>query len=119
MLRPISLIPLATIPSSSHGVWYLGPFPVRAYALCILAGIGVAIVITDRRLRRASPNGCFSTSLSGQLRPGYRRASLPCNRRLRAVFHSGQDLLDILMISHGGLGRCSAARGVDRSTVSA
>ncbi|MBA3744603.1 prolipoprotein diacylglyceryl transferase [Sporichthya sp.] len=41
---------LASIPSPSQGVWDLGPFPVRAYALCIIAGIIVAIVVGDRRL---------------------------------------------------------------------
>jgi prolipoprotein diacylglyceryl transferase len=40
---------LAYIPSPSQGVWQLGPFPVRAYALCIIVGIIVALVIGDRR----------------------------------------------------------------------
>jgi len=34
---------LASIPSPSQGVWHVGPFPVRAYALCIIAGIVVAV----------------------------------------------------------------------------
>jgi prolipoprotein diacylglyceryl transferase len=40
---------LASIPSPGQGVWDLGPFPIRAYALCILLGVVVAIVIGDRR----------------------------------------------------------------------
>ena len=40
---------LATIPSPAQGVWHLGPVPVRAYALCILVGIAVAILISQRR----------------------------------------------------------------------
>ena len=40
----------ATIPSPTSGVWHLGPFPVRAYALCILAGIVAAVWISGRRL---------------------------------------------------------------------
>jgi prolipoprotein diacylglyceryl transferase len=32
-------------------VWQLGPFPVRAYAVCILLGIVVAIWLGDRRWR--------------------------------------------------------------------
>jgi prolipoprotein diacylglyceryl transferase len=40
---------LAFIPSPSQGVWNLGPLPVRAYALCILAGIFVAIWLGNRR----------------------------------------------------------------------
>ena len=38
-----------TIPSPSQGVWHLGPVPIRAYALCIIAGIIVAIWIGERR----------------------------------------------------------------------
>ena len=41
---------VAAIPSPTSGVWHLGPFPIRAYALCILAGIVVAVWITGRRL---------------------------------------------------------------------
>lgn len=37
------------IPSPTQGVWHLGPFPIRGYALCILAGIGVALLLTRRR----------------------------------------------------------------------
>ncbi len=40
---------LATIPSPDRGVWYLGPVPIRAYALCIIAAIIVAIVWGERR----------------------------------------------------------------------
>ncbi len=40
---------LAFIPSPAQGVWHLGPLPIRAYALCIIAGIAVAIVLTQRR----------------------------------------------------------------------
>ncbi|MDT5071382.1 MAG: hypothetical protein QOH82_702 [Mycobacterium sp.] len=40
---------LAYIPSPSQGVWHLGFVPIRAYALCIIAGIIAALVIGDRR----------------------------------------------------------------------
>ena len=30
-------------------MWHLGPFPIRAYALCIIAGIVVAVWLGDRR----------------------------------------------------------------------
>ena len=40
---------LASIPSPDQGVWYLGPFPLRAYALCIIAGVVVAIWLGERR----------------------------------------------------------------------
>ncbi|MDT7582745.1 MAG: hypothetical protein QOE32_295, partial [Pseudonocardiales bacterium] len=40
---------LAYLPSPPRGVWYLGFVPIRAYALCILLGIVVAIIWTRRR----------------------------------------------------------------------
>jgi prolipoprotein diacylglyceryl transferase len=42
-------VTLAAIPSPDQGVWYLGPFPLRAYALCIIAGVVVAIWLGERR----------------------------------------------------------------------
>jgi prolipoprotein diacylglyceryl transferase len=41
---------LSNIPSPDQGVWHLGPLPIRAYALCIIAGIVVAVVWGERRL---------------------------------------------------------------------
>jgi phosphatidylglycerol---prolipoprotein diacylglyceryl transferase len=40
---------LAYIPSPSQGVWHLGAVPLRAYALFIIVGIVVALVLGDRR----------------------------------------------------------------------
>ncbi|TDC94655.1 prolipoprotein diacylglyceryl transferase [Saccharopolyspora aridisoli] len=40
---------LANIPSPPQGVWYIGPIPLRAYALCIIAGIVLAVWISNRR----------------------------------------------------------------------
>ncbi|RVW00446.1 prolipoprotein diacylglyceryl transferase [Rhodococcus spongiicola] len=40
---------LAYIPSPPQGVWQVGPLALRAYALCIIVGIIVAIVWGDRR----------------------------------------------------------------------
>jgi prolipoprotein diacylglyceryl transferase len=39
----------AFIPSPSQGVWNLGPVPIRAYALCILAGIFVGYWLGRKR----------------------------------------------------------------------
>ena len=44
--------PLVTslfIPSPSQGVWHVGPVPIRAYALCIIAGVVVAVWFGERR----------------------------------------------------------------------
>ena len=40
---------LASFPSPPQGVWHLGWLPIRAYALFIIVGIIVALVIGDRR----------------------------------------------------------------------
>ncbi|MDM4142264.1 prolipoprotein diacylglyceryl transferase [Mycobacterium sp. FLAC0960] len=40
---------LAYFPSPPQGVWHLGPLPIRAYALFIIAGIVAALLIGDRR----------------------------------------------------------------------
>lgn len=40
---------LASIPSPSVGEWDLGPIPIRAYAMAILAGILVAVWLSERR----------------------------------------------------------------------
>lgn len=48
--------PLATIPSPTRSVWHLGPLPVRAYAVCIIIGILVAIWLTNRRWRERGGN---------------------------------------------------------------
>jgi prolipoprotein diacylglyceryl transferase len=42
---------LAALPSPTRAIWSIGPFPLRAYALCIIAGMVVACVTTDRRMR--------------------------------------------------------------------
>src|SRR5439155_8415709 len=51
-VKPVSVAAsrvLASIPSPDQGVWHLGPIPLRAYALCIIVGIVVAIWWGERR----------------------------------------------------------------------
>ena len=45
-------MPAAILPSPARDLWHLGPVPVRAYAVCVIAGIGVAVVVASRRYRR-------------------------------------------------------------------
>jgi prolipoprotein diacylglyceryl transferase len=40
---------LASFPSPGQSVWNLGPFPIRAYALCIIIGIVVCVWLGERR----------------------------------------------------------------------
>jgi prolipoprotein diacylglyceryl transferase len=49
-------VDLAYIPSPSESVWQLGPVPIRAYALCLIAGIVAACWIAEARMRaRGAP----------------------------------------------------------------
>ncbi|ASR37546.1 prolipoprotein diacylglyceryl transferase [Prauserella marina] len=48
-MNTASAVFLANIPSPDRGVWMIGSVPLRAYALCIIAGIIVAIWWGDRR----------------------------------------------------------------------
>jgi prolipoprotein diacylglyceryl transferase len=43
---------VAILPSPSRAIWHLGPVPVRAYAVCVVLGVVVALVITGRLYRR-------------------------------------------------------------------
>ncbi|MGL4173374.1 MAG: prolipoprotein diacylglyceryl transferase [Actinomycetota bacterium] len=45
----ISTRVITELPSPAQAVWRLGPIPIRAYALCILAGIIVAVIVTTKR----------------------------------------------------------------------
>ena len=38
-------LPLAALPSPDQGVWQLGPFPLRAYAVCLILGVAAAVLI--------------------------------------------------------------------------
>jgi len=52
---------IASIPSPSQGVWNLGPIPIRAYALCIIAGIVVAVWWGNRRyVERGGQKGAIT-----------------------------------------------------------
>ncbi|MDR1294087.1 MAG: prolipoprotein diacylglyceryl transferase, partial [Bifidobacteriaceae bacterium] len=53
------------IPSPTRGEWNLGPFPIRAYALCIVVGIIVAWWIGTRRYteRGGTPGAIVDVTL--------------------------------------------------------
>ncbi len=94
------------IPSPTQGVWYLGPIPLRAYALSILAGILVAAWLTARRVReRGGPaEKVLDVSMwavpfgivGGRV---YHVISSP-----QAYFGAGGRPLDAFKIWEGGLG---------------
>jgi prolipoprotein diacylglyceryl transferase len=101
------------IPSPEQGVWHLGPLPVRAYALCILAGIVVAVIVADRRWRgRGGPEGAVYDISTWAVPFGivgarvYHVVSSP-----DAYFGSGGHPLDAFKIWEGGLGIWGAVAG--------
>ncbi|HRY09767.1 MAG TPA: prolipoprotein diacylglyceryl transferase [Candidatus Nanopelagicales bacterium] len=95
-----------SLPSPGQGVWHLGPFPVRAYALCIIAGIVAAVWLADRRwvARGGKPGVIQDIALwavpfgivGGRL---YHVVTDP-----ELYFGSGRDPINALYIWHGGLG---------------
>jgi prolipoprotein diacylglyceryl transferase len=97
---------LASIPSPPAGVWHLGPVPIRAYALCILAGIAVAVWLGERRWQaRGGPAGVVGDVavwavpfgvVGGRL---YHVVSSP-----EAYFGPGGNPVQALEIWRGGLG---------------
>jgi phosphatidylglycerol---prolipoprotein diacylglyceryl transferase len=98
--------PLATIPSPAQGVWYLGPIPLRAYALCILVGIAVAIVITQRRWKARGGDPVIVIDIATWAVPFgvvggriYHVITSP-----EAYFGKGGDPVKALYIWQGGLG---------------
>ncbi|MEU4567309.1 prolipoprotein diacylglyceryl transferase [Micromonospora sp. NPDC023956] len=108
-----SLTPLAALPSPSTAVWQLGPVPIRAYALCIVAGIVVACLVTEYRLRRrgvapgavldiavwAVPAGIIGARI-------YHVITSP-----QKYFGTGGDPLAAFAIWEGGLGIWGAVAG--------
>ena len=83
---------LAYLPSPSQGVWHLGPIPIRAYALCIIAGIIVAICLTQRRwTARGGADDHPRRRDVGRPVRHRRRPYLPRAHRPRAVLRRGAD----------------------------
>ncbi|MFD6754329.1 MULTISPECIES: prolipoprotein diacylglyceryl transferase [Micromonospora] len=104
---------LAAIPSPSTAVWHLGPIPLRAYALCIIAGIVVACWVTDRRLRQrgVAPGAVLDIALwavpAGIIGARiYHVITSPA-----AYFGTGGDPIKVFYIHEGGLGIWGAVAG--------
>ena len=98
---------LASIPSPSSGVLHLGPIPLRAYALCIILGIVVAVVVCDRRLQARGGPGGVTAEVATWAVPfglvGARLYHVMTNPELYWGKH-GQGTLAAFEIWHGGLG---------------
>jgi prolipoprotein diacylglyceryl transferase len=103
----------AFIPSPPRGVWHIGPVPVRAYALFILVGILLAVLITERRwVARGGEPGAVADIAGWAVPFGivgsriYHVVTSP-----QAYFGQGGRPLDALKIWEGGLGIWGAIAG--------
>lgn len=97
---------LASFPSPDRGVWKLGPIPIRAYALCIIAGIIVAIWWGERRwVARGGQAGTVIDvavfAVPFGLIGGRLYHVITDNQR---YFGEGKNAIDALKIWDGGLG---------------
>ena len=97
---------LAFLPSPSDGVWNLGPIPIRAYALCIIAGIVVAVWLTERRwVARGGTPGTVLDVATWAVPFGLVGARLyHVATDWQLYFAAGRNPIDALMIWKGGLG---------------
>lgn len=97
---------LAYLPSPPQGVWHLGPVPIRAYALCIIAGIVVAVWLTGRRWRALGHDAEDVVDIAVWAVPfgivGGRLYHLITDPEL--YFVPGRDPVKALYIWDGGLG---------------
>jgi len=97
---------LASIPSPDQGVWYLGPVPIRAYALCIIAGVVLAVWLGERRwvARGGKPGqvGDIAIWVVPFGLVGGRLYHVITDWRL--YFGEGQDPVTALYVWQGGLG---------------
>ena len=85
-----ALVPLS-IPSPPTGVWHVFGFPLRAYALCIIAGIIVGMVIASKRwvARGGTSESLEMCVVVGGAGRHHRRPALSRGHRLRALLRRG------------------------------
>ena len=102
----ISTIASLSIPSPSSGVWYLGPVPIRGYALAIITGILVAIWLAERRwVARGGRAGDISDLAIWGVPFGLvggRLYHVATDHEL--YFGAGRHPIDALYVWRGGLG---------------
>ena len=97
---------LAYLPSPDRGVWMLGPVPIRAYALCIIAGIVVAVLWGERRFVARGGEPGVVTDVAVYAVPfgliGGRLYHVATD--WQTYFGPEGNPIDALKIWHGGLG---------------
>lgn len=104
---------LQFIPSPDQGVWHLGPLPIRAYALCILAGVFAAVWFGNRRwVARGGQPGQVADMAMWAVPAGLVGARLyHVMTDHQLYFGDGRNPVDALKIWEGGLGIWGAIAG--------
>ncbi|MFF8904287.1 prolipoprotein diacylglyceryl transferase [Streptomyces olivaceoviridis] len=97
---------LAYIPSPSHGVQYLGPIPLRAYAFCIIIGVFVAVWFGNRRwIARGGQSGTVADIAVWAVPFGLVGGRLyHVITDYELYFSEGRDWVDAFKVWEGGLG---------------
>jgi prolipoprotein diacylglyceryl transferase len=99
-------VTLAYLPSPDRGVWMIGPVPIRAYALCIIVGIVVAVMWGEKRFVARGGEPGTVTDVAVYAVPfglvGGRLYHVMTD--WKTYFGPGADPVDALKIWHGGLG---------------
>jgi prolipoprotein diacylglyceryl transferase len=103
-------MPVAYLPSPSSAAWHVGALPIRAYALCMVAGVAVALWLTDRRYRKAGGSPGTILDLATIAVPaglvGARIFSVLSD--YHRYFGPGRDWTDMLRVWDGGMGVAGA-----------
>jgi prolipoprotein diacylglyceryl transferase len=103
-------MPVAYLPSPASAVWHLGTIPVRAYALCMVAGVAAGLWLTDRRYRKAGYRPGVILDMATIAVPvglfGARVYSVVTN--FQRYFGPGRDWTDVLRVWDGGMGVAGA-----------
>ncbi len=103
-------MPVAYLPSPASAIWHLGMIPVRAYALCMVAGVLVGLWLTDRRYRKAGYQPGVILDMATIAVPvgliGARIYSVLTN--FHRYFGPGRDWTDVLRVWDGGMGVAGA-----------
>jgi prolipoprotein diacylglyceryl transferase len=100
---------VAYLPSPARGAWHLGPVPVRAYALCAIAAVVIALWLTDRRYRRmGGPQGMIWDVATVAVPAGLIGArAYAVATSFGSYFGRGSDWVSVFRIWDGGLGLAS------------
>ena len=103
-------MPAAYLPSPASSIWHLGVIPVRAYPLCMVAGVVAALWLTSRRYVRSGGRPGVVLDIAVIAVPagliGARVYSVATD--FSRYFGAGRDWTDMLRVWQGGMGIAGA-----------